>query len=107
MRRTILSSAAVGAALFGVVSAQAAHHKAKNASHHVAETAKVLEVHAVTQTYAQAHHCDWVGPGARAVYRCNLDNGVSPIVVSQNREPQRICDWIGPGARAVYRCRYQ
>jgi hypothetical protein len=59
-----------------------------------------------TQTYAQLHHCDWVGPGGRAIYRCNLESA-SPTVVSQHSTPHRVCDWIGPGGRAVYRCQYQ
>jgi hypothetical protein len=59
-----------------------------------------------TATYAQLHHCDWVGPGGRAVYRCNLESlSPQPVVVSQ--KPHRVCDWIGPGGRAVYMCRYQ
>jgi hypothetical protein len=56
-------------------------------------------------TYAQIHHCDWVGPGARAVYRCNLAEPSQPLVVA-SQAPRRVCDWIGPGARAQYMCRY-
>jgi hypothetical protein len=60
---------------------------------------------AAAPTYAQAHHCDWVGPGARAVYRCNLDV-TPPWFVTQVYVPHRVCDWVGPGARAAYVCRY-
>ena len=61
-----------------------------------------------TESYAQVHHCGWVGPGGRAIYRCNLESASEqPIVVSQDRTPHRVCDWVGPGGRAVYMCRYQ
>jgi hypothetical protein len=61
-----------------------------------------------TESYAQVHHCGWVGPGGRAIYRCNLESASEqPIVVSQDRTPHRVCDWVGPGGRAVYRCRYE
>jgi hypothetical protein len=48
--------------------------------------------------------CDWIGPGARAVYRCTIVDP-PPLHVTQNAVPQHSCDWIGPGARAVYRCK--
>jgi hypothetical protein len=61
-----------------------------------------------TESYAQLHHCGWVGPGGRAIYRCNLESASEqPVVVSQHSTPHRVCDWIGPGGRAVYRCQYQ
>ena len=49
--------------------------------------------------------CDWIGPGGRAVYRCNLVDP-APTFLSQNvAASQRTCEWVGPGGRAVYRCR--
>jgi hypothetical protein len=62
----------------------------------------------ITASYAQIHHCGWVGPGGRAVYRCNLDSpSALSIAVAQNHTLHRVCDWTGPGGRAVYMCRYQ
>lgn len=56
-------------------------------------------------------HCDWIGPGGRAVYRCGLsyEEVVKParqtiFLRSDPPPPARSCDWIGPGGRAVYRC---
>jgi hypothetical protein len=55
-------------------------------------------------------HCDWIGPGGRAVYRCGLSQNIvvkaarPALVLTAEPAPQRTCDWIGPGGRAVYRC---
>lgn len=55
-------------------------------------------------------HCDWIGPGGRAVYRCGLSQDLvvkaprQALVLKAYTPPQRTCDWIGPGGRAVYRC---
>jgi hypothetical protein len=48
--------------------------------------------------------CDWIGPGARAVYRCSYVDP-QPVHMTFDVAPQLSCDWIGPGARAVYRCK--
>jgi hypothetical protein len=48
--------------------------------------------------------CDWIGPGARAVYRCTYVDP-QPVHMTYDIAPLRSCDWIGPGARAVYRCK--
>ena len=87
-----------------VASVEAGHHRKGD---RLAIVAAPPHSSAPALTYAQLHHCDWVGPGARAVYRCNLAEPSQPlVVVSQDRAPRRVCDWIGPGARAQYMCQY-
>jgi hypothetical protein len=87
-----------------IASVEAGHHKKGDRLNVVAAR---WQSSATTLTYAQFHHCDWVGPGARAVYRCNLAEPSQPlVVVSQDHAPRRVCDWIGSGARAQYMCRY-
>src|SRR5580698_8807335 len=98
---------------FGLVSvvatsASATAYKQKGTTHHLPVAAVPTQAGVAAESYAELHHCGWVGPGGRAVYRCNLDNrSEQPIVVSQNHTMRRVCDWVGPGGRAVYRCRYQ
>lgn len=86
------------AILFGAATSQAAIHKLHAKHHHN------RSVRAQSINVAPRRTCDWIGPGARAVYRCSLLDP-DPILVAQHNEPQPRCDWIGPGARAVYRCR--
>jgi hypothetical protein len=88
--------------LLAVASVEASHHRKGDRFDIVAS-----EQQAAPLTYAQLHHCDWVGPGARAVYRCNLVDPQSSAVVARETTPTRHCDWVGPGARAMYVCRYQ
>ena len=90
MRLTLSIGFALGVAVSVVMPAQATEQ-----SRHIA-TAPTVATHRV---------CDWVGPGARAIYRCTVvETTAQPMVVSQ--APQRTCDWVGPGARAIYRCHY-
>jgi hypothetical protein len=84
--------------IFGVATSHATIQKMQNKRHH-AHVAKAPQIDKTPHSV-----CDWIGPGARAVYRCGLAD--PPLVLTQNTvTPQRSCDWVGPGARAVYRCR--
>jgi hypothetical protein len=84
--------------LLGVATAsEAATQASKLARHHVRIAAR--------PNPQPQRVCDWIGPGARAVYRCSIVDP-PPLRVTQNAvATQRSCDWIGPGARAVYRCK--
>jgi len=84
--------------VFGFSASQAAIHKTKVKHHYVGAQQVNPAPHRV---------CDWIGPGARAVYRCTIEQSTEPtnIKLGQSDPPQRTCDWVGPGARAVYRCR--
>jgi hypothetical protein len=82
--------------VFGVATAGHAATTTKKIHHHV----RVVKA----PTPQPRRVCDWIGPGARAVYRCTTVDP-DPVHVTYDVTPQRICDWIGPGVRAVYRCR--
>jgi hypothetical protein len=101
-RHTIPVLFALGLVPLAVASVEAGHHQKGD---RLAVVAAQPQASAVPLTYAQVHHCDWVGPGGRAVYRCNLAEPSQPLVVV-SQAPRRVCDWIGPGGRAQYMCRY-
>jgi hypothetical protein len=95
---TSLSIALSVFTLFGVATLSQAATPVTKARHH--------HVHIVAMPDPQPHRvCDWIGPGARAVYRCTVVDP-EPLHMTQNAAaPRHSCDWIGPGARAVYRCK--
>ena len=72
------------------------------------EDVKVSRQHADRIT--PHRHCDWIGPGGRAAYRCGSSHDIvakapgRALVLTADPPPQRTCGWIGPGGRAVYRC---
>jgi len=104
--KTIL--VALGLVSVVAASASATVYKQKGTTNHLPVAAVPAQVGVAAESYAELHHCGWVGPGGRAVYRCNLDSwSQQPIVVSQNHTMRRVCDWVGPGGRAVYMCLYQ
>lgn len=94
-----------------------------------AQAAKVKHQARHTRVAAQAQRtCSWIGPGARAVYRCETGpqvTAVAPVAAPRRRLfavaqgdpprravvdppgdplPQPICGWVGPGGRAIYQC---
>lgn len=85
--------------VFGFSASETAIHKAKVKHHYSGAQQVNLAPHRV---------CDWIGPGARAVYRCTIEQsgGAANMKIGQNDPaPQRNCEWVGPAARAIYRCR--
>jgi hypothetical protein len=85
--------------VLGVATGQAAIQTVQSKHHHV------HVVKAAQSDKAPRRVCDWIGPGARAVYRCSIVTAEALVVSQNNAPPPRSCDWVGPGARAVYRCR--
>lgn len=96
MQRTaLLTYIVINTLVFAFTATDAATHK-KYKHHHIYGLSGV-ELNAAPQRV-----CDWIGPGARAVYRCTYVNDPPPTVAMST---QPSCDWIGPGARALYRCK--
>lgn len=95
MRKFVLVAAVLGMASVAVAPSQAAYHKAK-IRHHARVVQKIDPPQRV---------CDWVGPGGRAVYRCQIVDPQQQSFLEPKNDPAPRCDWIGPGGRALYVCR--
>jgi hypothetical protein len=98
MRSATPICVAVGIILIAAVPSYAFHHR-----HHKSNRIHVIKV---SDPPPLKRVCDWIGPGARAVYRCTyVDPSPSTFNARFEAVHQPRCDWVGPGARAVYVCR--
>jgi hypothetical protein len=98
MRLTTLIGIALGAACISAAPTQASYDKATAQHHHASHHSLIGKEYAELQ-----RTCSWVGPGARAVYRCSVLD-VKPVV--DEVPHKRVCGWVGPQAppRSVYAC---